>query len=479
MITFNKRKSKNRNTRKNIPCDHEDPPKFEYKANTNAESSDGEFDEETFRKNKQINQAKLKKQQSKHRREYKTLSTPQGPTYSASDLASLKASTQQRSPMEIEKPEIYEVPTTAPSQTKIPSALEIAKAKTSRRHANEPEFISLTKPVSHSFDVDDHTNNDDEILLVEADEAKPSKFQDIEPMNLQGNVLDMSDSASEPEIQITEPSLEEILANIVSKEQDLEKRIDFVESEIYRKERMQDEFDDQEVGKSEHIEYAFTQKLLHFAEDLLDMLEVKKTQVDNLKDQYFEHISLGGIKRVEKRRKRIREEISGEFSSELRNHKLQETFNRQIGKKRKIPEGYSSHDSSDDEELLFDNIFEDADENFSSVQKILEWFQNWKDKKSETYVQCYVADCIGKILPVYTDYHLIQSVFNPLKPEFEQKLTSAEWFKIICKFSSNGERIVEQNVLNVVMQRSILPFITENLEKKKIKIYKFPNYDFF
>ena len=125
---------------------------------------------------------------------------------------------------------------------------------------------------------------------------------------------------------------------------------------------------------------------------------------------------------------------------------------------------HSSNNSSDDEELLFDPVFEDVSDEFNSVQSVLKWFENWKNKKPETYVQCYTADCIGKIMPVFIEYELLQGLFNPLKTNFYQKIIKSDWFTKILEWSKSGERISDKNVLNVTLLRAIIPFITHFVE---------------
>jgi len=96
----------------------------------------------------------------------------------------------------------------------------------------------------------------------------------------------------------------EVLENVIKSKQDTEKRIEFNEKEVYRIKILKDQTDPNNTSR-ENLDYNFTQKLVHFAEDLLDMLEVKQKQVTELREAYVSHLAKSGLKHKELRRTEV------------------------------------------------------------------------------------------------------------------------------------------------------------------------------
>jgi len=321
------------------------------------------------------------------------------------------------------------------------------------------------------------TRPDDEIMVI-GDEAGPDHgLNPTDPTKTDQNtqVIVSEDSSasddifevksSEDDITEIKPakiakllSVRQILEKVVSSREENVKRVDDTEKEIYRIQTLKAKSDPNQTS-TENLDYQFTQNLLHFAEDLLDMVESKKKQVDQLMTAYVEHLAKSTLKHKTHRRTLAEQESQGKLDNAVRAKRVDKVFMRQIGKIT-TPDGYSSEESSDDEELLFDPVFEDVDPELATTEHVLKWFRMWQSKKAESFVQCYAADCIGKVLPVFINYSLIQGLHSPLKSDFTDRIEKTAWFKSVLSHSLTGERIADKNVLNTTLTRSLIPYLT-------------------
>jgi len=383
------------------------------------------------------------------------------------------------------------------SSKKASRKMRIDMAKTRNFYTNEEnrsaamaikKSIGKTQDYGSDIEIDNFSDDNSSYMsddfIVVGDEKIPVTIDATgaikKKLNIKGSKTG-SDDDKKPK------NLSQILAILDQKENHLNKKIEDMEAEAYRLNQLKAKYDPENVS-TENLDYKFTQELKFYCLDLLEMIEVKKEQISNLQHKYLTHKSNSCKLRKNCRRKEIKllnETCSSSSSStassykslnieHLQKYRLEKTLNKQLGKlKKNFPDGYSSVDSSDDEEILVDDVFEDVEEKYKNSENVIKFFENWRNKSSSSYVQCYGADCLGKILPIFINFEFILRDFDPFKSgkgdsedDFLTKIFETKTFKQICNYSTskNSTRNVDKNLLNVVSTRVILPYLSSFIE---------------
>lgn len=207
--------------------------------------------------------------------------------------------------------------------------------------------------------------------------------------------------------------------------------------------------------------------------------------LDQMENKYFNHKMVYQTQYIEDRRKEIEILTNNQSYSSVKLEKLQtrrmdKKLKRQLGKlpKSSPPDGYSSEEFSDEEEFLLDDIFADVSDKYSKAGNVLEFFKKWRDKEYSGssnlgFVNCYVNDCLGKILPIYVRFEMMIYDGNPLRNKnlvseaFLNPSSKINSLKNLISFITDDDdsenhsklRNTDLAILNSVTTRSVIPFL--------------------
>ncbi|XP_068953449.1 intron Large complex component GCFC2 isoform X2 [Petaurus breviceps papuanus] len=137
-------------------------------------------------------------------------------------------------------------------------------------------------------------------------------------------------------------------------------------------------------------------------------------------------------------------------------------------------EGMSSEGEDDDEGMDFrerrgailrscHSVFEDVNEEFSDVQKILLKFQQWREQFPDSYHEAYASLCLPKLFSPFIRIQMLD--WNPLKVDCIS-LQRMPWFQSLQGFANVGaaaqreEDSPDREILPAALDKTVLPHIT-------------------
>ncbi|XP_051830010.1 intron Large complex component GCFC2 isoform X2 [Antechinus flavipes] len=107
------------------------------------------------------------------------------------------------------------------------------------------------------------------------------------------------------------------------------------------------------------------------------------------------------------------------------------------------------------------SIFEDVNEEFSDVQKILLKFQQWREQFPDSYYEAYASLCLPKLLSPFIRIQMMD--WNPLKPDCVS-LQRMPWFQSLEEFANSGAVVQrdspDKEILPAALDKTVLPHIT-------------------
>uniref|UniRef100_G3VKY6 GCF C-terminal domain-containing protein n=1 Tax=Sarcophilus harrisii TaxID=9305 RepID=G3VKY6_SARHA len=105
------------------------------------------------------------------------------------------------------------------------------------------------------------------------------------------------------------------------------------------------------------------------------------------------------------------------------------------------------------------HIFEDVNEEFSDVQKILLKFQQWREQFPDSYYEAYASLCLPKLLSPFIRIQMMD--WNPLKVSVLQRMP---WFQSLEEFANSGvvaqRDSPDKEILPASLDKTVLPHIT-------------------
>ncbi|XP_072509673.1 intron Large complex component GCFC2 isoform X2 [Notamacropus eugenii] len=109
------------------------------------------------------------------------------------------------------------------------------------------------------------------------------------------------------------------------------------------------------------------------------------------------------------------------------------------------------------------SVFEDVDEKFSDVQKILLKFQQWREQFPDSYHEAYASLCLPKLFSPFIKIQMLD--WNPLKPDCIS-LQHMPWFQSLEGFANSGiaaqreQDSPDREILPAILDKTVLPHIT-------------------
>ncbi|XP_074141422.1 intron Large complex component GCFC2 isoform X8 [Sminthopsis crassicaudata] len=107
------------------------------------------------------------------------------------------------------------------------------------------------------------------------------------------------------------------------------------------------------------------------------------------------------------------------------------------------------------------SVFEDVNEEFSDVQKILLKFQQWREQFPDSYYEAYASLCLPKLLSPFIRIQMMD--WNPLKPDCVS-LRRMPWFQSLEDFANSGavarRDSPDREILPAALEKTVLPHIT-------------------
>ncbi|XP_078005025.1 LOW QUALITY PROTEIN: intron Large complex component GCFC2 [Phascolarctos cinereus] len=120
------------------------------------------------------------------------------------------------------------------------------------------------------------------------------------------------------------------------------------------------------------------------------------------------------------------------------------------------------------------SVFEDVNEEFSDVQKILLKFQQWRERFPDSYHEAYASLCLPKLFSPFIRIQMLD--WNPLKPRTKfigtlikpncVSLQCMPWFQSLEGFAKSGaaaqseEQSPDGEILPAALEKTVLPHIT-------------------
>nr|XP_033806465.1 PAX3- and PAX7-binding protein 1 [Geotrypetes seraphini] len=264
-------------------------------------------------------------------------------------------------------------------------------------------------------------------------------------------------------------------------------------------------------GSSEGIgeRYKFLQEMRGYVQDLLECFSEKVPQVNELESAMHQLYKQRAARLVQRRQDDIKDE-SSEFSSHsskavmapnldsfgrdralyqenAKTRRIAEREARRARRRQRREQTGKMSDhleglSSDDEETSTDitnfnterdrilkessKVFEDALENFHSIDCIKSQFETWRSMYYESYKDAYISLCLPKLLNPLVRLQLL--TWTPLEakcPDFESML----WFESLLFYGGEDKEQDKSDVdialLPTIVEKVILPKFTGIAEK--------------
>ncbi|KAK7076980.1 hypothetical protein SK128_001986 [Halocaridina rubra] len=241
--------------------------------------------------------------------------------------------------------------------------------------------------------------------------------------------------------------------------------------------------------------YQFYQDIRGYVTDLRDCLNEKIPQIKALQDQVYILYRQRAQKMVQRRRLDVRDQ-NDEFSpfagkaakgDEYRIRRAAEREGRRTRRRRERErKGDTSHHngmSTDDEESHSDlqvmqtelehiasearKIFEDVEDDFSQLKRIMTRFEEWRSRDSPTYNDAYVSLNLPKIFAPYIRLQML--LWNPLMKDSESiEIERMKWFNLLILYGA-GESVEDQKFLREDPDRKLMSNLVEKIVLVKLR----------
>lgn len=124
------------------------------------------------------------------------------------------------------------------------------------------------------------------------------------------------------------------------------------------------------------------------------------------------------------------------------------------------------------EKLVAENerIFEDALEEFYSLEVIVQRFDEWRQREKDSYNNAYVDLFLPRLCGCIVRWHLLQSSWNPLDHELTL-ITKSVWFQTLAHYDMHSQ-IQENNpdplVISKTLEIAVVPYVLEVMTLTKV-----------
>ncbi|XP_065648625.1 PAX3- and PAX7-binding protein 1 isoform X2 [Hydra vulgaris] len=234
--------------------------------------------------------------------------------------------------------------------------------------------------------------------------------------------------------------------------------------------------------------FTFYQDIRGFARDLIECLNEKVKQINELESGMHSVLSSYAEKLVTRRQNDVKdevEEISGKPNTDndrinnIRNRRIAEREGRRA-RRRESRKGAPHYDgmSSDDEvipserlryeaeqaKILKDaeTVFDDVVSDFKSIREIMSRFEQWKFAFSDTYKEAFLGICLPKLFAPFVTLELLN--WKPLEVQTNIDLESMNWFKTLILYGHVPDDIdIDDDDIKLVpniIEKSIIPKLT-------------------
>ncbi|KAM8953250.1 LOW QUALITY PROTEIN: intron Large complex component GCFC2-like [Pelodytes ibericus] len=303
----------------------------------------------------------------------------------------------------------------------------------------------------------------------------------------------------EPRFSLPMVTIEQVKKKLATRIESLQEvhRSHIQESERYTQDRESSEHSLEMLKKTASEQsFTFFKEMKTYVENFVDCLNEKIIQINDLEAEMFTLIQcrartllqrrqddlwresaaipkLAGSEKTDKK-SIVDTTLSLLESSDARRSRRRQR--RELSGVRDHCEGMSSDDEMQPEEekafqesrdrisLQCKDIFEDVLEDFHRIKDILSKFHKWRGTFSESYYDAYISLCIPKLLNPLIRLQLVN--WNPLEEITD--LEQQDWYCDIEEFSyssadpeTNTEDNPDHNVLSAVIEKSILPKVSE------------------
>ena len=104
-------------------------------------------------------------------------------------------------------------------------------------------------------------------------------------------------------------------------------------------------------------------------------------------------------------------------------------------------------------------IFVDVLDEFSSVEVVLERFDQWRSKDADSYRQAYVDMFLPRLLSCIVRAQFLQDVWNPLQSPASY-ISKSDWLQALLRFDLASED-ASLNVTCKTVELAVVPCLTE------------------
>ncbi|KAK4319562.1 hypothetical protein Pmani_009505 [Petrolisthes manimaculis] len=243
--------------------------------------------------------------------------------------------------------------------------------------------------------------------------------------------------------------------------------------------------------------FQFYQDIRGYVTDLRDCLNEKVPEINSLEEQVYVLFRQRAQKMVQRRRQDVRDQNDefspfagkGAASDEYRTRRAAEREGRRTRRRREREKrGDSGHHdgmSTDDEESHSEiqmvqtelehaivearKVFEDVEEDFSQLKRIVAWLEEWRARDLPTYSDAYVSYNLPKIFSPYIRLQML--LWNPLIKDSDSngsgsngvEVERMQWFNLLLLYGSSGgdepkqlKEDPDRNLMSNLIERVVL-----------------------
>ncbi|XP_042215602.1 PAX3- and PAX7-binding protein 1-like [Homarus americanus] len=242
--------------------------------------------------------------------------------------------------------------------------------------------------------------------------------------------------------------------------------------------------------------FQFYQDIRGYVTDLRDCLNEKVPDISALEDQVYILYRQRAQKVVQRRRQDVRDQ-NDEFSpfagkgatgDEYRTRRAAEREGRRTRRRREREKkgDVNHHDgmSTDDEESQSEiqlmqselehiasearKIFEDVEDDFSQLKRIMARFEEWRSKDGPTYSDAYVSYNLPKIFAPYIRLQIL--LWNPLMRDSDGiEVERMKWFNLLLLYGTNDNSEDDPSRLREDPDRKLMSHLVEKVVLVKLK----------
>ncbi|XP_053632244.1 PAX3- and PAX7-binding protein 1 [Cherax quadricarinatus] len=242
--------------------------------------------------------------------------------------------------------------------------------------------------------------------------------------------------------------------------------------------------------------FQFYQDIRGYVTDLRDCLNEKVPEISALEDQVYILYRQRAQKAVQRRRQDVRDQNDefspfagkGAIGDEYRTRRAAEREGRRTRRRReREKKGDASHHdgmSTDDEESQSEiqlvqseleriasearKVFEDVEDDFSQLKRIMARFEEWRSKEGATYSDAYVSYNLPQIFSPYIRLQML--LWNPLMRDSDGiEVERMKWFNLLLLYGTSDNTDDEPSRLKIDPDRKLMSHLVERVVLVKLK----------